>query len=1154
MRKQLQLLIILLIGVAINESTHAQNLSAPGGQTVSTLPDITPPSPTAYALGNYGNVPVGLFTGSPSISIPLFTYKTNNISLPLNLFYGSNGIKVDEVSSNVGLGWNLNFGGVITRMVRDLPDELKPNSYVPDNVTGDITNSISMQFFQTGGRGNIDTEMDIYSFNFNGISGKFFYDRQHQPHLVDQKQAIKIERIGYSNGDGQDFLLTLPTGEKYYFTEKERTTYVTYGAGHSIPQSSITAWYLTKIIHPRGDEVYFTYEANFMDYVNSQSQTMIMSYPRTQVYSCSSTGTQIYNISPTAGVISDNTVHINDKKIKTISSNNSTDGTVVFIYDTNSTYQDVEGNQKVANILQIDRNGNTVENITFNYLNTTNKRNFLNGITFKDSNKTYFFEYENPTGFPVRLIRSQDHWGYYNGKNNTNLVPKDIQDYNLSDENYNGADKNPDQNYSKIGLLKKITYPTKGYTELEYEGNTYWGQKTIYPPIFTKMIRALTDNHTDTNSTEHIIISPINQAIKVTTILSGNSIAACASFNNSGHYAGSIELEGGHFYRKSDMGPINMGNIVSLSNGTPELYFDAVAGSTYKVIVRADFLCSSARANISYYPTAPEVTNTNLDTGGVRIKSTKVYDTSSYLPQYKRYYYGQLNDVNHSSGKIGRKPYYVDFTKTPPTCSIPCSDEGYLQNLILTSSSVINLFDTGTSNCLYEYVTTSYGGDNFENGAEMKQFKIHRDYFGNSLMGNNQSAPWTNFGWDNGNEVKSTVYARNINSQTLDILKEIIPQYENNTIYTKEIKNYNFRNQYDVSCGNNVVKVCTAQDVTKTYTYTFCNAEHSHVWYTWDNFEKCHASGAQNITQTIPDACYGKPVGSTVTYPDNLRGLDVVEYKNISYWHYLKSQTTTDYLNGSPLLATTEYFYNNPSHYQLTNQKTTFPDGSFETTDYNYAHEKNKTQLIEANMIGVPLETTVAKKQNASDPGKVISKTYTDYPDTLPDVQTGNLLLPKSVSALDLVTGNMSTEVSYNQYDNKGNIQQYTTKDGIPTAIVWGYNQTQPIAKIEGATYAQVSSLATAIINASNDDAGDTAIGNPKEQDLLNALDSFRNNTALSGYQVTTYSYDPLIGVRSLTPPSGVRQVYIYDTSNRLKEVKDVSGNILKEYQYNYKH
>ncbi|MGX9987601.1 hypothetical protein, partial [Soonwooa purpurea] len=63
-------------------------------------------------------------------------------------------------------------------------------------------------------------------------------------------------------------------------------------------------------------------------------------------------------------------------------------------------------------------------------------------------------------------------------------------------------------------------------------------------------------------------------------------------------------------------------------------------------------------------------------------------------------------------------------------------------------------------------------------------------------------------------------------------------------------------------------------------------------------------------------------------------------------------------------------------------------------------------------------------------------------------------------------------------------------------------------------------------------------------------------------YQITTYSYDPLVGVRSVTPPSGLREIYIYDTAQRLKEVKRLekdgtTGSMiyrtLKENEYHYK-
>ncbi|MDE5432781.1 DUF5977 domain-containing protein [Elizabethkingia meningoseptica] len=149
-------------------------------------------------------------------------------------------------------------------------------------------------------------------------------------------------------------------------------------------------------------------------------------------------------------------------------------------------------------------------------------------------------------------------------------------------------------------------------------------------------------------------------------------------------------------------------------------------------------------------------------------------------------------------------------------------------------------------------------------------------------------------------------------------------------------------------------------------------------------------------------------------------------------------------------------------------------------------------------------------------------------------------------------------KILFDLYDTKGNLLQYTEKGNKHTVIIWGYNQTQPIAKIEGATYVELANkldfsntnagyLDLEIVSKSNAD-----IDILTEQNLIDALDNFRNLSALSGYQITTYTYDPLIGVTSITPPSGIREIYKYDTANRLESVKDVNGNMLKEYNYQY--
>ncbi|HFK5526819.1 TPA: DUF5977 domain-containing protein [Elizabethkingia anophelis] len=142
-------------------------------------------------------------------------------------------------------------------------------------------------------------------------------------------------------------------------------------------------------------------------------------------------------------------------------------------------------------------------------------------------------------------------------------------------------------------------------------------------------------------------------------------------------------------------------------------------------------------------------------------------------------------------------------------------------------------------------------------------------------------------------------------------------------------------------------------------------------------------------------------------------------------------------------------------------------------------------------------------------------------------------------------------KILFDLYDTKGNLLQYTEKGNKPTVIIWGYNQTQPIAKIEGANYNQVSAYVSAIIAAS--DADNMQGTDQSEQALISALDALRNNSALTNYQITTYTYNPLIGVTSITPPSGIREIYKYDSANRLESVKDINGNLLKEYQYKYK-
>ena len=76
---------------------------------------------TKYVLARTDTV--SLYNGMPQVTVPITQLSGNNLTMPISLSYHASGNKVNQMASWVGLAWSLNAGGVITREIRDQPDD-----------------------------------------------------------------------------------------------------------------------------------------------------------------------------------------------------------------------------------------------------------------------------------------------------------------------------------------------------------------------------------------------------------------------------------------------------------------------------------------------------------------------------------------------------------------------------------------------------------------------------------------------------------------------------------------------------------------------------------------------------------------------------------------------------------------------------------------------------------------------------------------------------------------------------------------------------------------------------------------------------------------------------------------------------------------------
>lgn len=218
------------------------------GLSQKNFGDTSEPLPSVSSFSSYVDTPVSISTGIPNVSIPLFNLPTgnNNVELSTVLNYHPYNAIGYKPGSEVGLGWSLLKGGVISRIINGSVDEEFYDSSKPN---------YKKNLFD-----------DIYYYDIPGESGKFKFVRDTINNTFSLNNIsgnnIRIEFTRDSNNATliiNSFKITNDKGIKYIFEDYSNSRYNTGATGFNYK----SAFFLTKIIDENNVVVAnFTYQKN----------------------------------------------------------------------------------------------------------------------------------------------------------------------------------------------------------------------------------------------------------------------------------------------------------------------------------------------------------------------------------------------------------------------------------------------------------------------------------------------------------------------------------------------------------------------------------------------------------------------------------------------------------------------------------------------------------------------------------------------------------------------------------------------------------------------------------------------------------------------------------------------------------------------------
>lgn len=1008
------------------------------------------PGPGASAgLGT----PVSLYSGTPGISVPIYSIQGAGISIPIGLSYRATGIKVQDIASWVGLGWNLNAGGGVTRVVRGLPDDHPTRGFYSTdtdhlNTTNEVfgtspfdledpnnpnkpkttfncddeepnTNADALKAIS---QGCYDIEPDVFYIKAPGLNAEFVYDRSGTMHFRSY-QSLKVEKQEDASGYIEAWIITTLDGSRYTFGKVGGKTSVqkmtrTGTIPQDLPEDCplydeyISTWDLLQIESPsRQETIYFDYVAEYTSF-RSLSETaykhiFVSNIPNTYtIHENTLNGTRLKSIRSTLG-------HQINFKVQEI-------GRV-----------DLQGGHALEEI-EVYYRGNKIKSLKFTYeyyqhlasdqgheptLPTILKLEEKSRLKLKSvqefnplgqSVPPYVFEYEGEggltPGLPARLSLSYDLWGYFNGELNTGYLSCNMARVSQAEQIlYYRRAVFPE---TQKGILNKVTYPTGGYSEFTYEPHTYSN--------FGGGL--LTWENKELQRHEEVVNITAGQSYQFTipegfgnvqACFAGNSITACVDncFADPSDPDNMLNLyEQGNSMIETQVGTLCCDNLWITGIGTNVSLLPYVGNGLSLTLGRGESYIIhstgvSANFKITYF-TVGQTSLTNKEGGGLRIKNIKTYDNPSASPLTKHYEYTEKytytvedEDGNESSvdgiRSSGRMKTHHNYRYTISLEECDGTSMPGNRSLQVISSESFGLGSNSAGNVGYNEVTVIYE-DKEERG------KIVYKYSNPEMSTNGETATFP-------------FLPRGLADMHYGLLEEV-----------SEHRWLNDGGHPDNPLYHNY------QTIKKNQIF-------------YDSTLKSSSYGVrfQSASSNDCDNCYANFKMNSYELPS---------------WQILRTKTIESFYDKQGNVTFNETLYEYDEQYNfLTKMSTKDSEGKILETNYKYLGMLEESDITgndalelmkERHQLGVPLsqtiyqtrlgikevlahQETVFQKQNEilNNSGQEVYSAKV-LPTTFKVLETQN-----PIPEADLTTATLLEQISYNEYDEEGNILSISEVD-----------------------------------------------------------------------------------------------------------------------------